>query len=492
MTNNESRKKLIEHSLPLDAINEASSREKSIRHGHPSTLHLWWARRPLAACRAVLFAQLVDDPSSWPDRFPTLESQDRERRRLHKVISDMVEWPRGDAADHRRYELAIEAARWEIARTVAWELGEEPPQKEDSAAILVYLQNKAPPVYDPFCGGGSIPLEAQRLGLRAYGSDLNPVAVLITKSLIEFPPKFAGLDPVHPEARKEIRTWTGAQGLAEDVRRYGQWMRDEAEKAIGHLYPKAKLRNGQDATVIAWLWARTVQSPDPAQKGARVPLASSFVLSSREGGEAIVVPVKDPAAKDGWRFDVKTSSVTAEEFEAAKKGTKSEGANFSCLLSGTSISSAYIRAEGQAGRLGSRLMAVVVKIDGSRDYLPPTNQLEHVPSIVAPDWQPDTEFFQRALGFRIGNYGFKKWSDLFTPRQIVLLSKYSSLISDARKKVLDDAEECASLKARTSKVGLAHGGIGSAAYADAIATYLALGVSRLADIQNSLCAWERS
>jgi putative DNA methylase len=273
------RKKLIEVSIPLEAINVASAREKSIRHGHPSTLHLWWARRPLAACRAVLFAQLVDDPSSWPDRFPTEEAQDIERRRLHRVIEDMVPW---EASNN---ETILNAARWEIARSVAWGLGEKPPTKGEGKAILDYLQTKAPPVYDPFSGGGSIPLEAQRLGLRAYGSDLNPVAVLIGKALVEIPPKFAGLPPVNPKSRAEIARggkWNGkgAQGLAEDVRYYGQWMREEAERRIGHLYPKAKLPDGSEATVIAWLWARTVRSPDPAAKGAMVPLASSFMLSN--------------------------------------------------------------------------------------------------------------------------------------------------------------------------------------------------------------------
>jgi putative DNA methylase len=276
------RKKLIEVSIPLEAINVASAREKSIRHGHPSTLHLWWARRPLAACRAVLFAQLVDDPSSWPDRFPTEEAQDTERKRLHKVIERLVPW---EASND---EAILNEARWEIARSVAWGRGEEPPPQGNGRAILDYLQTKAPPVYDPFCGGGSIPLEAQRLGLRAYGSDLNPVAVLISKALVEIPPKFAGLPPVNPKAQAELKRggkWNGkgAQGLAEDVRYYGQWMRDEAEKRIGHLYPKAKLPDGSEATVIAWLWARTVRSPDPAAKGAMVPLVSSFMLSTKEG-----------------------------------------------------------------------------------------------------------------------------------------------------------------------------------------------------------------
>src|SRR5579863_523139 len=285
------RKKLIEVSIPLEKINAASARQKSIRHGHPSTLHLWWARRPLAACRAVLFAQLVDDPSAWPNRFPTEEAQDAERRRLHKVIEDIVPW---EASND---EVKLNAARWEIARSVAWGLGEEPPSKGDAKAVIDFLQTKAPPVYDPFSGGGSIPLEALRLGLRTYGSDLNPVAVLIGKALVEIPPKFTEQPPVNP-TRDLHKHFKGAQGLAEDLRYYGQWMRDQAERRIGHLYPKAPLPNGSEATVIAWLWARTVRSPDPAAKGTMVPLVSSFMLSTTEGKKTWVEVVTDAHAQD--------------------------------------------------------------------------------------------------------------------------------------------------------------------------------------------------
>ena len=269
------RKKLIEVSLPLDAINAASAREKSIRYGHPSTLHLWWARRPLAACRAVLFAQLVDDPSSCADEFPTIEAQEQERQRLHGIIEAMVPW---EASSN---ETILHAARYEIARSVARNGGpvlspewRKPAHVRD---VIDYLQAHGPAVHDPFSGGGSIPLEAQRLGLRARGSDLNPVAVLIGKAMVEFPPKFAGMPPVNPQFDRSV-SWTCAKGLADDVRYYGRWMRNEAVKRIGHLYPMAKLPGGAESTVVAWLWARTVSSPDPRAKGAHVPLASSFVL----------------------------------------------------------------------------------------------------------------------------------------------------------------------------------------------------------------------
>lgn len=491
------RKKLIEVSIPLEAINKASAREKSIRHGHPSTLHLWWARRPLAACRAVLFAQLVDDPSSWPEKFDHDEAKiEAERRRLHKVIEDLVPW---EASNDERI---LNAARWEIARSVAWGLGEEPPAKGDGKAILAYLQEKAPPVYDPFSGGGSIPLEAQRLGLRAYGSDLNPVAVLIGKALIEIPPKFAGLPPVNPRSQAELARggrWNGkgAQGLAEDVRYYGQWMRDEAEKRIGHLYPKAKLPDGSEATVIAWLWARTVRSPDPAAKGAMVPLVSSFMLSTKEGKKAWVEPVIDPSAPDGWRFEVRTGKLGKAEEDEKKKGTKTgRGSNFSCILSGSSINGDHVKAEGKAGRLGARLMAIVAEGERSRVYLTPTVDHERVAEAAQPTWAPEGELPNDPRNFWTVQYGLDTFASLFTPRQLVALTTFSDLVGEAREKVLADAraagmpDPLADPDDPDSGTRLHAGGTGATAYADAVATYLGLALSRLTDIQNALCRWE--
>jgi putative DNA methylase len=478
------RKKLIEVSIPLEAINAASAREKSIRHGHPSTLHLWWARRPLAACRAVLFAQLVDDPGSWPDRFPTEEEQDAERRRLHKVIEAMVPW---DASNN---ETILDATRWEIARSVAWGLGEEPPARSDGPAILDYLQTKAPPVYDPFSGGGSIPLEAQRLGLRAYGSDLNPVAVLIGKALVEIPPKFAGRPPVNPKSRAEaahgqVRDWKGAQGLAEDVRYYGQWMRDEAEKRIGHLYPRATLPDGSKATVIAWLWARTVRSPDPAAKGAMVPLVSSFMLSAKEGKKAWVEPVIDAAAPDGWRFEVRTGTLSRADEERLKKGTKTGRATFRCILTGVSIGGGYIDAEAQAGRSDARLMAIAAEGQRSRLYLAPTAEHEaqaefakrhvadHGNDMDLPRQDCRGTFASNAQGRR---YSFKVFSDYFTPRQLLSLTTLSDLAVEIRSRVAADVTNV-------------DDEFDASGYADAIATYMGFACSRLVNYSSALNVW---
>lgn len=483
------RKKLIEVSIPLEAINKASAHEKMPGIGpHPRGIHIYWARRPLVACRAILFAQLVDDPSSWPDRFPTEEAQDVERRRLHKIIEDMVPW------EASKNESILNAARWEIARSVAWGLDEEPPVRSDSKAILDYLQTKAPVVYDPFSGGGSIPLEAQRLGLRAFGSDLNPVAVLIGKALVEIPPKFANRPPVNPKSQSEFKRggkWNGkgAQGLAEDIRYYGQWMREEAEKRIGHLYPKAKLSDGSEANVIAWLWARTVKSPDPSAKGAMVPLVSSFMLSTKEGKKAWIEPIIDSSASDGYRFEVRTGQLSKTDEERLKKGTKASRGNFRCLLSGAAISEDANRAEGKAKRIGTRLMAIVAEGNRRRVYLTPTDEHETTAKVTMPLWEPEGELSDKALGFRVPAYGLNRWSDLFTTRQLTTLTTLSDTISEVHKQVLSDAGAAGMVDQDKS---LCSGGVGALAYADAIVTYLALALDRSVDFGNNVTCWSPS
>jgi putative DNA methylase len=457
------RKKLIEVALPLEAINTASAREKSIRHGHPSTLHLWWARRPLAAARAVIFAQMVDDPSSCPEEFPTEAERDRERQRLFRLIEELVKW--GNTTN----ETVLEQARAEIRRswrrTCADHTGHPRAQE-------LFDPEKLPAFHDPFAGGGSLPLEAQRLGLEAYASDLNPVAVLINKAMIEIPPRFAGRPPVNPESRAQrtllAREWKGAQGLAEDVRYYGKWMRDEAEKRIGHLYPKVEVTAemaaerpdlkpyvGRKLTVIAWLWARTVKSPNPAFAHLDVPLASTFMLSTKPGKEAYVEPVILPAgcagvsparvdapqttAHPAYRFTVKVGK--PKDAEAAKNGTKlSRGANFRCLMSGTPMASDHIKAEGIAGRLGARLMAIVAEGERGRVYLAPTAEHEDVARCPMPGNVPSQELpIDDTANFWCTLYGLTRYADLFTPRQLVALTTFSDLVQEARERVMRDA-----------------------------------------------------
>jgi putative DNA methylase len=482
------RKKLIEVSIPLEAINKESAREKSIRHGHPSTLHLWWARRPLAACRAVLFAQLVDDPSACTEEFPTKEAQQAERDRLHRLIAALVPW------EASKNETILNEARYEIARSVARGRDHKLPPIDQMKPqqIIDYLQKNAPPVCDPFSGGGSIPLEAQRLGLKAIGSDVNPVAVLIGKALIEFPPKFAGRKPVNPEVN-ELHQWKGAQGLADDVRHYGRWMRAEAEKKIGHLYPKVKLKDGKtDATVIAWLWARTVSSPDPRAKRAHVPLASSFVLASKAGREVIVKPQVD-RAKMTWTFEIDDKPSNAA-IEAAKKGTKAaRGANFVCLLTGAAIDDTHVKSEAMAGRMGAALMAIVAEGNRNRIYLAPTAEHVKAAAVDAPE-VPEVDqplpHDPRAIWCTL--YGLDRFTKLFTPRQLVALMTFSDLVTETRERVLAHAKKHWSGAHTNDTHRLADGGLGPVAYADMVATYIGLSISKMADAQSSLVRWKPS
>ena len=486
-----SNKKLIEVALPLDAINKASAKEKSIRHGHPSTLHLWWARRPLAAARAVIFAQMVDDPSAHPDLFPTEKKQEKERLRLFKIIEDLVLW------ENTTDEKVLQAARTEIwaswRRTCAAN-ADHPRAKE------LFDRNKLPGFHDPFAGGGALPLEAQRLGLESYASDLNPVAVLINKAMIEIPPKFAGKPPVNPDARADrnlfARDWKGAQGLAEDVRYYGQWMRAEAEKRIGHLYPTVKITSemvkerkdlkpyeGNELIVIAWLWARTVKSPNPAFAKVDVPLVSTFTLSTKAGKEAYVEPVIESG---GYRFTVKVGK--AKDAEAVQNGTKlARGANFQCLMSGTPIAGDYIKAEGRAGRMGARLMAIVAEGNRQRVYLAPTPEHEAIARRAKPGWKPEVTISGSTQYLGVKPYGMDRFDQLFTERQLAMLVTFSDLVEEAHERIHRDA--LAASLADDPK-HLRDGGQGATAYAEAVQLYLGIALSRLTDISNALCRWE--
>ena len=456
-------RKLIEVAIPLEAINAASAREKSIRHGHPSTLHLWWARRPLAACRAVLFAQLVDDPSSHPDEFPTAEAVDEERKRLFKIIEDLVVW------ENSTNEAVLDRARAEIRKSCG---------------------DTLPPIYDPFSGGGSIPLEAQRLGLPAYGSDLNPVAVMIGKAMIEIPPKFKDREPVHPGTR-DRNHYRNAEGLAEDVKHYGEWMREQAFRRIGHLYPQVDLpkeHGGGKAIVIAWIWSRTVPSPDPAFGNVQVPIASSFLLSSKAGKEAWIEPIVDKAAKTiSYRI---RKGGTKEEIAAAKLGTSAgKRQAFRCIMSDAAIPYDHIRKAGKAGEMGQTLIAIVAEGIRGRVYVAPSKDHERVAHCSKPNWEPEALLPDNPRDFKTPNYGMTTFGDLFTDRQLVALNTFSDLVHEARAEIERDA-----LAAGLSDdpTPLRDGGTGAKAYAEAVSVYLAFAADKCCDYWSSICSWHSS
>ncbi len=450
------RKKLIEVAMPLEAINAASIREKSIRHGHPSTLHLWWARRPLAAARAVIWASLVDAPSSRPDLFPTEEEQAKERRRLLGILEKLVVW------ENSNNKEVLDEAR---------------------AEILKYTDGKPPVFLDPFAGGGAIPLEAQRLGLEAHAHDLNPVAVMINKAMIEIPPRFANMPPVHPDARRSTVNggWAGAAGLAEDVRHYGEWMKKEAFKRIGHLYPQVDLpkeQGGGKATVIAWIWARTVKCPNPAC-GCEMPLAHSFILSKKKGKEAWIEPVfKNGKAE----FIVHTTGKPKLEGTVDRKGAV-------CACCGTPVGFPYLREEGKAGRMGATLCAIVAEGKKGRVYISANRAHEQIALVSKPQDCPDGELPNNPRNFNTYIYGMDFFSKLFTNRQLTILNCLSLLVTETQQKACKDAIANGFVD---DSINLNEGGTGATAYGQAIGVYLTFAIDKLADRCSTICSWDMS
>ena len=491
MSNIKSPKKLIEVALPLDDINAEAAREKSIRHGHPSTLHLWWARRPLAAARAVLFAQMVNDPGGERGYMAGLTKQQAAAKRelLFDIIRDLVKWE--NINNEEVLERAWIAIKQSWRETCAMNKGKPGFDPE----VL-------PAFHDPFAGGGAIPLEAQRLGLESYASDLNPVAVMINKAMIEIPPRFANSKPVgaipagedHDSLFK--KEWKGAEGFAEDVRRYGHWMREEAKKRIGHLYPDVEVTAemaqnrpdlkqyvGQKLKVIAWLWARTVKSPNPAFSHVDVPLVSSFVLSQKSGKEAYVQTVVEG---DSYLFQVRTGKIP----KGAENGTKGSGkrSGFVCIMSDTPIDFDYIRQCGVANKIKSKLMAIVAEGNRGRVYLSPNDIQENVALSVADTWGPHTETCGKCK-VNIGLYGLNFWDQLFTKRQLMALNTFSELVQEARTKAIADAKAAGMPDDST---GIATGGTGATAYGDALAVYLTFAVDKCTDYWSSICTWHNS
>lgn len=447
-------KKLIEVALPLEAINAEAAREKSIRHGHPSTLHLWWARRPLAAARAVIWSSLVDDPSAHPELYPTEEAQNAERQRLFGILEKLVKWENSNDPE------VLAAAKAEILRST---------------------NNNPPALLDPFAGGGAIPLEAQRLGLEAHAHDLNPVAVMINKAMIELPPRFAGQAPVNPDSRTRLdgaTGWQRAQGLAADVQYYGEWMKREAFRRIGHLYPKVKVPHelgGGEATVIAWIWARTVKCPNPAC-GCEMPLVRSFILSKKKGKETWI----EPLFENG-----KTTYVVRHEGKPKLEGTiNRKGAVCACC--NTPVDFPYIRSEGKKGHISSNLCAVVAEGKNGRIYISPDDEQRIIANVDKPTEIPEAALPKNPRDFKTPNYGMMNYSDLFTNRQLTALTTFSSLVAEAQAKAEADAVAAGVVN---DHIALSAGGSGARAYGEAVGVYLAFVIDKMTDYNSSICSW---
>jgi len=440
------KRKLIEVSLPLEAINRESAREKEpFTRRHPRALHIWWARRPLTAARAILFAQLVDDPSSRPEEFPTEESQRIERARLHELIERLSVW-------ENTWDISLfEAARREILKS--------------TDGVL-------PAVLDPFAGGGTIPLEAQRLGLKSRASDLNPVAVLINKALIELPPRFKGRPPTFPGVSDAQGLWSGAEGLAADVRAYGAWLIQQARSRVGDHYPDVDVPGAGKARAVGWIWCRSVTCPNPAC-GADLPLVRSWWLSKKKGKEAYISPSVSPdhTHSSGRRIDFTVVQGAQGGPKTADDGTV-DRLGATCLACHSGADLKYVRAEGRAGRIATRLMAVVADGNRRRHYVGPSAAQVTAAEVETPDGLPAATIPAQAPSFRVQAYGMTRWVDLFTNRQLASLSAFSDLVGEVRAKVLADGAD--------------------PAYADAISTYLGLAVSRYTDMSNALCSWNQA
>lgn len=451
------RKKLIEVAMPLEAINDGCFQEKNpFLKCHPRSTHLWWARRPLAAARAVLFAQLVDDPSSHPEEFPTTKEQNIERDRLFSIIAQITNW------NNLHDESIIQLAKDEIKKS--WQCTCREHQNDD-AIDLQYCPEDLPAFHDPFAGGGGIPLEAQRLGLRSNASDLNPVAVIINKAMIELPYKFESCNPINPESKKLLNgRWEGSSGLQNDVRYYGKWMLDNAKKNIGHLYPDVKDEHGVAHKVIAWIWARNGKCSNPAC-GCQMPFASTFVLSTKKGKEAWAEPV---VVGKKIEFRIHQGKCPKDK-ETNKMG---RGAIFKCPACGQLTTDGYVKNLAARGQMGEQLMAIVADTKNGRLYLPANDKHIEVADIERPKDYPSGEMPTNPRWFSPPAFGMVEFHHLFTNRQLTALCEFCNLVSLAQAEVIKDG--------------------GSVDYAHAIAVYLACGISQLSRYSCTICGWNKT
>ena len=468
-------KKLIEVALPLDDINQASAHEKSVRQGHPSSLHLYWARRPLAAARAVLFAQLVNDPGGERGWSPgnSKANAEKERERLFEIIRDLSKW------ENIGNKSLLERANEEILR--AW--NETKIINNENSSYF----DSFPSIHDPFSGGGAIPLEAQRLGLKAIASDINPVALIINHAMINFTTHFVGLEPIGPileyDKQKKISiSASGLQGVCEDIRRYGDVVKQKAFSQIGQYFPKVEIEGtNKSQHVISWIWARTVESPNPAAKGMHVPMVKSFILSKKTGKSAWIEYLIDESSLD-YTFEVKTGASLPKDIEGTvgRKGAK-------CILTGSLIPLSYIRQQGKDKKIKYRLMAIAAEGNRGRLYLSPNEEIESIAKNIVVEDYPSAEIEHWPGCTNCVVYGYERFEELFTNRQLLSLVTFSNAIIEVRNSIIEDAIKAGMSKDNTPAI---NGGKGAVAYADLLCTYLSFALDKMADLGNSFCAWE--
>jgi putative DNA methylase len=493
-------KRLIEVDLPIRRISEHARREKSIRHGHISTLHIWWARRPLAACRAVLCASLWPDPADphCPEAFvdtarkamlawtpharqEKLSAESRERfnaARKDRAVFDSPEELRmallDFIADFANWDNSTDADYLATARTLT----------QSAHEALGGLPGTRPLVVDPFAGGGSIPLEALRVGGDAFASDLNPIPVLLNKVILEYIPKYG-------------------RRLADEVRKWGQWIKEEAEKELAEFYPK----DDDGATPIAYLWARTILSEDPGggEIPVEVPLMRSLWLSKKPGnrkalrwkrteGGAVECETLEVAYANGTTVKARRPLLeifTPESEREVEDGTAARG-SATCPVTGYTTPVASVRKQMKArkgGAADARLFCVVTTKPGQqgRFYRLPTvadheatiraaEELERrkaahtgALSLVPDELTPRGGGSGAGRAFSQRNYGMEHFGDLFTPRQLLALTTLVRLSRQAGEEIRksDDAE-----------------------LANAVVTGLAVATNRLADRSSCLCRWD--
>jgi adenine-specific DNA methylase len=425
-------KRLIEVDFPLKEVSEESIKEKNIRHGHISTLHIWWARRPLAASRATIYAALTSAPKNYDDV-----------RKKFEFIAELSKWE--NSLNQRLIENA-------------------------SREIREHFGGTTPRVLDCFAGGGAIPLEALRLGCETYALEYNPVAILILKATLEYPQKFG-------KGKTTVKTelCSVSNPLIEDVKKWGQWVLEEAWKEIGKFYPSY---NGNN--LVCYLWARTVKCQNPSC-GVEIPLMRQFWLSKKKSQE---IALKMFVNKERKTIDFRVVRGKDMASYDPSQGT-TRRATVLCPICGAGIDDKTLRREAKEGRMNQRLIAVVIDSPDRRgkefkvvkdEDVRTFKEAEQYLNEKIKNWQWDFDPLPDeplppvgTLGFRINRYGMNKWKDLFNNRQKLALITFVEKVRLAHEKMTKEGYD--------------------PDYAKAVLAYLAIAVDRLASFNSTLALW---